>query len=198
MEDKFKEAILSSKRNKTTIGGIFQVVAFNLPVGLGNFSQWDRKLDGKIAQAMMSINAVKGVEIGSGFANTRKPGSEVQDVIVPDKNDRRNFTHVTNHAGGLEGGVTNGEPIIINVAIKPIATLAKPLPSVDINTGEIIEAQYNRSDVCQVPPACVIGEAMMSLILTEAIIEKFGGDHLDELLKNFSNYIQSHNEFGNK
>ena len=117
---------------------------------------------------------------------------------MPDKNDRRNFTHVTNHAGGLEGGVTNGEPIIINVAIKPIATLAKPLPSVDINTGEIIEAQYNRSDVCQVPPACVIGEAMMSLILTEAIIEKFGGDHLDELLKNFSNYIQSHNEFGNK
>ena len=198
MEDKFKKAILKSKRNKTTIGGIFQVVAFNSPVGLGNFSQWDRKLDGKIAQGMMSINAVKGVEIGSGFANTRKPGSEVQDIIVPDKNDRRNFTHITNHAGGLEGGVTNGEPIVVNVAIKPIATLAKPLPSVDINTGEIIEAQYNRSDVCQVPPACVIGEAMMSLILTEAIIEKFGGDHLDELLENFSNYIQSHNEFGNK
>ena len=126
MEDEFKKAILTSKRNKTTIGGIFQVVAFNSPVGLGNFSQWDRKLDGKIAQGMMSINAVKGVEIGSGFANTRKPGSEVQDIIVPDKNDRRNFTHITNHAGGLEGGVTNGEPIVVNVAIKPMATLAKP------------------------------------------------------------------------
>ena len=198
MDEKFKDAILLSKRNKTTIGGIFQVVAFNSPVGLGSFSQWDRKLDGKIAQAMMSINAVKGVEIGNGFENTRKPGSEVQDVIVPDTKDRRNFKHITNHAGGLEGGVTNGEPIVVNVAIKPIATLAKPLPSVDINTGEIIEAQYNRSDVCQVPPACVIGEAMMSLILTESIIEKFGGDHIDELVMNFSNYIKSHNEFGKK
>ena len=198
MDEKFKNAILSSKRKKTTIGGIFQVVAFNSPVGLGNFSQWDRKLDGKIAQAMMSINAVKGVEIGNGFANTKKPGSEVQDVIVPDKEDRRNFKHITNHAGGLEGGVTNGEPIVVNVAIKPIATLAKPLPSVDINTGEIIEAQHNRSDVCQVPPACVIGEAMMSLILTESIIEKFGGDHIDELIMNFSNFIKSHNEFGKK
>ena len=198
MDEKFKDAILSSKRKKTTIGGIFQGVAFNSPVGLGNFSQWDRKLDGKIAQAMMSINAVKGVEIGNGFANTKKPGSEVQDVIVPDKEDRRNFKHITNHAGGLEGGVTNGEPIVVNVAIKPIATLAKPLPSVDINTGEIIEAQYNRSDVCQVPPACVIGEAMMSLILTESIIEKFGGDHIDELIMNFSNFIKSHNEFGKK
>ena len=198
MDEKFKDAILLSKRNKTTIGGIFQVVAFNSPVGLGSFSQWDRKLDGKIAQAMMSINAVKGVEIGNGFENTRKPGSEVQDVIVPDTKDRRNFKHITNHAGGLEGGVTNGEPIVVNVAIKPIATLAKPLPSVDINTGEIIEAQYNRSDVCQVPPACVIGEAMMSSILTESIIEKFGGDHIDELVMNFSNYIKSHNEFGKK
>ena len=167
-----------------------------MPVGLGSFSQWDRKLDGKIAQAMMSINAVKGVEIGSGFLNTRKPGRSVHDVIIPDKSDIRNFNHVSNHAGGLEGGVSNGEPIIVNVAIKPIATMTNPLPSVDINSGEIVEAQYNRSDICQVPPACVIGEAMLALSLSEVVIEKFGGDHIDEMLANFSNYQKSHKEFG--
>ena len=196
LEKKFIEAILKSKKNRTTIGGIFQVVAFNIPVGLGSFSQWDRKLDGKIAQAMMSINAVKGVEIGNGFENTKKPGRDVHDVIVPDKNDKRKFKHLTNHAGGLEGGVTNGEPILVNVGIKPIATMTNPLPSVDINTGEIVKAQYNRSDICQVPPACVIGEAMLALTLTDAILEKFGGDHIDELVTNVSNYTDTHNEFG--
>lgn len=196
LEKKFIEAILKSKKNRTTIGGVFQVVAFNIPVGLGSFSQWDRKLDGKIAQAMMSINAAKGVEIGNGFENTKKPGREVHDVIVPDKNDKRKFKHLTNHAGGLEGGVTNGEPILVNVGIKPIATMTNPLPSVDINTGEIVKAQYNRSDICQVPPACVIGEAMLALILTDAILEKFGGDHIDELVTNVSNYTNTHNEFG--
>ena len=169
-----------------------------MPVGLGSFSQWDRKLDGKIAQAMMSINAVKGVEIGNGFKNTKKPGKDVQDVIVPDKKDKRNFKHLTNHAGGLEGGVTNGEPIIVNVAIKPIATMTNPLPSVDINTGEVVEAQYNRSDICQVPPACVIGEAMLAISLTDVILEKFGGDHIDEIISNVSNYTNTHNEFGGK
>ncbi|MEC7920953.1 MAG: chorismate synthase [Chloroflexota bacterium] len=198
IEKKFIDAILNSKKERTTIGGTFQVIAFNLPVGLGSFSQWDRKLDGKIAQAMMSINAVKGVEIGNGFENTKKAGRDVQDVIVPDKKDIRNFKHLTNHAGGLEGGVTNGEPIIVNVAIKPIATMTNPLPSVDINTGEIVEAQYNRSDICQVPPACVIGEAMLAIILTDAILEKFGGDHIDEIVSNVSNYTNTHNEFGGK
>ena len=198
IEKKFIDAILKSKKERTTIGGTFQVIAFNLPVGLGSFSQWDRKLDGKIAQAMMSINAVKGVEIGNGFENTKKAGRDVQDVIVPDKKDIRNFKHLTNHAGGLEGGVTNGEPIIVNVAIKPIATMTNPLPSVDINTGEIVEAQYNRSDICQVPPACVIGEAMLAIILTDAISEKFGGDHIDEIVSNVSNYTNTHNEFGGK
>jgi len=198
IEKKFIDAILNSKKERTTIGGTFQVIAFNLPVGLGSFSQWDRKLDGKIAQAMMSINAVKGVEIGNGFENTKKAGRDVQDVIVPDKKDIRNFKHLTNHAGGIEGGVTNGEPIIVNVAIKPIATMTNPLPSVDINTGEIVEAQYNRSDICQVPPACVIGEAMLAIILTDAILEKFGGDHIDEIVSNVSNYTNTHNEFGGK
>jgi len=196
LEKKFIDSILKAKKDRTTVGGIFQVIAFNMPVGLGSFSQWDRKLDGKIAQAMMSINAVKGVEIGSGFLNTRKPGRSVHDVIIPDKSDIRNFNHVSNHAGGLEGGVSNGEPIIVNVAIKPIATMTNPLPSVDINSGEIVEAQYNRSDICQVPPACVIGEAMLALSLSEVIIEKFGGDHIDEMLANFSNYQKSHKEFG--
>ena len=196
LEKKFIDSILKAKKDRTTVGGIFQVIAFNMPVGLGSFSQWDRKLDGKIAQAMMSINAVKGVEIGSGFLNTRKPGRNVHDVIIPDKSDIRNFNHVSNHAGGLEGGVSNGEPIIVNVAIKPIATMTNPLPSVDINSGEIVEAQYNRSDICQVPPACVIGEAMLALSLSEVIIEKFGGDHIDEKLANFSNYQKSHKEFG--
>ncbi|MBA30693.1 MAG: chorismate synthase [Dehalococcoidia bacterium] len=196
LEKKFIDSILKAKKDRTTVGGIFQVIAFNMPVGLGSFSQWDRKLDGKIAQAMMSINAVKGVEIGSGFLNTRKPGRNVHDVIIPDKSDIRNFNHVSNHAGGLEGGVSNGEPIIVNVAIKPIATMTNPLPSVDINSGEIVEAQYNRSDICQVPPACVIGEAMLALSLSEVVIEKFGGDHIDEMLANFSNYQKSHKEFG--
>ena len=196
LEKKFIDSILKAKKDRTTVGGIFQVIAFNMPVGLGSFSQWDRKLDGKIAQAMMSINAVKGVEIGSGFLNTRKPGRSVHDVIIPDKSDIRNFNHVSNHAGGLEGGVSNGEPIIVNVAIKPIATMTNPLPTVDINSGEIVEAQYNRSDICQVPPACVIGEAMLALSLSEVVIEKFGGDHIDEMLANFSNYQKSHKEFG--
>ena len=196
LEKKFIDSILKAKKDRTTVGGIFQDIAFNMPVGLGSFSQWDRKLDGKIAQAMMSINAVKGVEIGSGFLNTRKPGRNVHDVIIPDKSDIRNFNHVSNHAGGLEGGVSNGEPIIVNVAIKPIATMTNPLPSVDINSGEIVEAQYNRSDICQVPPACVIGEAMLALSLSEVVIEKFGGDHIDEMLANFSNYQKSHKEFG--
>ena len=196
IEQKFIETIKLAKKNRTTTGGVFQVVGFNVPVGLGSFSQWDRKLDGKIAQAMMSINAVKGVEIGNGFANTKKPGNEVHDVVVPDKKDIRNFKHISNHAGGLEGGVTNGESIIINVAIKPIATMTNPLPSVDINTGEIVEAQYNRSDICQVPPACVIGEAMLALVLAEAVLEKFGGDHIDEMMTNFSNYQKTHKEFG--
>tara|TARA_B110000438_G_scaffold278397_1_gene301910 strand:- start:8 stop:748 length:741 start_codon:yes stop_codon:yes gene_type:complete len=197
-ESKFIEAILKSKKERTTIGGVFQVIAFNSPVGLGNYSQWDRKIDGKIGQAMMSINAVKGVEIGNGFENTRKPGRDVHDVIVSNQKDLRNFSHITNHAGGIEGGVTNGEPIIVNVAIKPIATMTNPLPSVDINTGEAVEAQYNRSDICQVPPACVIGEAMLALVLAEAVLEKFGGDHIDELLANFNNYQKTHKEFGKR
>jgi chorismate synthase len=192
---RFKEQVDQAKDNRTTAGGVFQVVALNLPVGLGSHTQWDRKLDGRIAQAMMSINAVKGVEVGRAFANTRRPGREVQDVVVPDPRDRRRFRRLSNEAGGIEGGMSNGEPVVVYVAVKPIATMTKPLPSVDINTGEIVEAAYHRSDVCQVPRATPIGEAMLALVLAEAMLEKFGGDHIEETRRNYIGYISSHQDF---
>lgn len=192
----FRSAIDKAKAHRTTAGGVFEVVAFGVPVGLGSHIQWDRKLDGRIAQSMMSINAVKGVEIGHGFSNAQRPGHQVHDVVVPDRNDPRRFKRLSNEAGGIEGGISNGEPIVVRVAIKPIATMTKPLPSVDINTGEVTEAPYHRSDICQVPPACVIGEAMMGLILAHALLEKFGGDRLDETKRNYKSYLASHQEFG--
>jgi chorismate synthase len=193
---RFKAAIDKSKDDRTTIGGVFEVVAFGAPVGLGSHVHWDRKLDARLAQAMMSINAVKGVEIGTGFANTRRPGREVQDVIVPDPSDPRRFRQTSNHAGGIEGGMSNGQPIVTNVAIKPIATMTNPLPSVDINTGEVVEAAYNRSDICQVARAGPVGEAMMALVLAEAMLEKFGGDSLGEMKRNYAGYVESHQQFG--
>ena len=195
-EVKFVAVIDAAKANRTTIGGVFQVVAFGVPVGLGSHIQWDRKLSGRLAQAMMSINAVKGVEIGRGFANTRRAGRDVHDVVVPDASDCRRFHRKSNEAGGIEGGMSNGEPIVTHVAIKPIATMTDPLPSVDINTGKPAEAPYHRSDICQVPPACVVGEAMMALVLAEAMLEKFGGDHIRETRRNLDGYIASHGEFG--
>ncbi|MBT3554923.1 MAG: chorismate synthase [Chloroflexi bacterium] len=193
---RFKAAIDKSKKERTTIGGVFEVVAFGAPVGLGSHVHWDRKLDARLAHSMMSINAVKGVEIGRGVANTRKPGREVQDVIEPDSSDPRRFKQITNHAGGIEGGMSNGNPIVVNVAIKPIATMTNPLPSVDINTGELVDAAYNRSDICQVARACPVGESMMALTLVEAMLEKFGGDSLDEIKRNYAGYVDSHQEFG--
>ena len=195
-DKRFKAAIDKAKSDRTTIGGVFQVVAFGAPVGLGSYVHWDRKLDARLARSMMSINAVKGVEIGSGFSNTRKPGREVQDAIVPDPSDTRRFKQTSNHAGGIEGGMSNGQPIVVNVAIKPIATMTSPLPSVDINTGKVVEAAYNRSDICQVSRACPVGEAMMALTLIEALLEKFGGDSLDEIKRNYAGYVESHQAFG--
>ena len=194
---RFKAAIDKSKKERTTIGGVFEVVAFGSPVGLGSHVHWDRKLDARLAHAMMSINAVKGVEIGTGFANTQKPGRDIQDVIEPDPSDPRKFRQITNHAGGIEGGMSNGNPIVVNVAIKPIATMTNPLPSVDINTGELVDAAYNRSDICQVARACPVGEAMPALVLVEAMLEKFGGDSLSEIKRNYAGYVESHQEFGN-
>ena len=178
-----------------TAGGIFEVIAYGVPVGLGSHVHWDRKLDGLIAQAMMSINAVKGVEIGTGFSNTELPGSEVHDIIEPWDGDARPFHHITNRAGGIEGGMSNGEPIVARMALKPISTLSKPLPSIDLDTGERVQAHYERSDVCQVPPACVIGESTMALVLIGCFLEKFGGDHLEETRRNYLGFQDGLKQF---
>lgn len=181
-----------ARENHDTVGGIFEVRASGVPMGLGSFVQWDRKLDGRLAQAVMSMQAVKGVEIGSGFANARQPGSEVQDVILSRELwGERPWQHASNRAGGLEGGVTNGEEIIVRGALKPISTLPRPLPSADLITAELTPAFYERSDVCVVPAAGVIGEAMVALILADAMLEKFGGDHLIETRRNFKAFQQT-------
>jgi len=155
--------------------------------GLGSHVQWDRKLDGRLAQAMMSIQAMKGVEIGAGFAAARVRGSAVHDPIHYDA-DARRFTRPSNRAGGLEGGITNGEPVVCRVAMKPIATLKKALASVDVKTKEAYEAAFERSDVCAVSAASVVGEAMMCIVLADALLEKFGGDSMRELARNVDGY----------
>jgi len=173
-----------------TVGGVFEVVAHGLPVGLGSHVHWDRRLDGALAAAVMSIQSVKGVELGLGFAQTRLLGSEVHDVI-----ERRDgagaWIHRTNNAGGLTGGITNGQPLVVRGAVKPISTLARPLPSADLVTGEAVEkAHYERSDISVVPAAGVIGEAMVLLTLTAAVLEKFGGDSLTEVQDNLARYLE--------
>lgn len=182
-------AIDRAKEEGDTVGGAFEVIADGVPIGLGSHVHWDRRLDGRIAQAMMSINAAKGVEIGAGFTVAALPGSQVQDVIEPD--DRRHWRHVTNRAGGIEGGISNGEPLVVRVAVKPIPTLGRPLLSTDLKTGERVEAHRERSDVCVVPAAGVIGEAMLAIVLAGAFMEKFGGDHVAETLRNYRAYLES-------
>jgi len=175
-----------------SLGGIFEVWATGVPIGLGSHVHWDRRLDGRLAQAVMSIHAVKGVEIGDGFALARLPGSQAHDVILPaDQWGDRPWRRATNRAGGLEGGMTNGEPVIVRAALKPISTLGKPLPSADLATGQAIEAHYERSDVCVVPAAGVIGEAMVAIVLVEAMLEKFGGDHIEETKRNYQGYLNT-------
>jgi chorismate synthase len=182
------EAIDEASERGDTLGGTFRVIARGVPVGLGSYVHWDRKLDGRLAQAILSINAVKGVEFGAGFEGAARPGSDFHDEI--DYRDGR-FKHLTNRAGGLTGGVTNGEPIDLRVAIKPISTMKKPMRSIDLNTKEKTEAHYERSDVCVVPAAGVIGEAMVALIVADAFLEKFGGDSMAELERNYRSYMES-------
>jgi len=172
-----------------SLGGVFEIRVFNLPPGLGSYAQWDRKLDGRLAGALMSIQAIKGVEIGVGFQGASRPGSEVQDEIFYDED--RGYYRESNRAGGLEGGMTNGEPLIIRAAMKPIPTLRRPLRSVDISTREAVEAAYERSDICAVPAAGVIGEAVVSWELAVAAVEKFGGDTFAELKGNWERYRAS-------
>jgi chorismate synthase len=186
-EPMMKAAIRDTAHAGDTLGGVFEVVATGVMPGLGSHVQWDRKLDGRLAQALMSIQAMKGVEIGAGFGAARTRGSEVHDPIHYDGVARR-FFRPTNRAGGLEGGVTNGEPVVCRVAMKPIATLKKALASVDVRTKEAYEAAFERSDVCAVAAASVVGEAMVCIVLADALLEKFGGDSMRELVRNVEGY----------
>lgn len=186
---KMMELIDIASKNGDTIGGIFEVFVTGAPTGLGSHIQWDKRLDGRLAQALIGIQAIKGVEIGTGFEMAERFGSEVMDEIFYQKSDSE-FFRETNHAGGIEGGMTNGMPIVIRAAMKPIPTLRKPLKSVDIITKESFEAAYERSDTCAVPAAAVIGEAMTALIIADAFLEKFGGDSIEETKRNFEAYTE--------
>ena len=188
---KMIESIDQAREAGDTVGGVVEVIADNVPMGLGSHVHWDRKIDGRIAQALMSINAVKAVSIGEGWENVDMLGSQVHDVIQPGDDPSRPWQRQTNRAGGTEGGMTNGMPLVARFAIKPISTLRNPLPSVDLNTGELVQAHYERSDVCQVPPAGVIGEAVVALILADAFAEKFGGDSVDEMRRNYAAYLKT-------
>jgi chorismate synthase len=171
-----------------TVGGIIEIITTGVPPGLGSHVQWDRKIDGKLAQALMSLQAIKGVEIGNGFENAGKLGSQVHDEI--NFNKAKGFYHDSNRAGGIEGGVTNGEPVIVRVAKKPISTLRKPLKSIDIITKKRIKAAYERSDVCALPAASVIGEAICSWVFVDSLLEKLGGDFMEEILKRYDLYLK--------
>ena len=185
-------AIDTAKESGDTLGGIFEVIAKGIVTGIGSHTSWNEKLDGRLAQAFMSIHAVKAVEIGSGVANASRLGSEVHDEIFHDGND---FIRKTNRAGGLEGGITNGEELRVRGYLKPISTLKKPLRSVDIDTKQEDAAAYERSDVTVVPAAGVIGESMLAIVLANAYREKFGGDSIDEMKRNFAGYLDSLKQF---
>ncbi len=182
-----RDRVQQIMQDKDTLGGVFEVVALGLPPGLGSHVHWDRRLTGRLAQAMLSIHAMKGVEIGEAFANARKPGTQVHDEITlsPPPPNSHTLTRRTNRAGGLEGGITTGQPIILRVAMKPISTTLNPLMSVDLATGEPAATEYERSDFCAVPRAGVIGEAMACFVLADALLEKLGGDSLSEMLPRF-------------
>ena len=181
------ELIRSAKHKGDSLGGVFEVVVTNPPIGLGTYAQWDRRLTARLAMAAMSIQAMKGVEIGMGFKAARSFGSEVHDDIYPGE-DGQTFLRKTNNAGGLEGGITNGQPIVLRVAMKPIATLYSPKNSVDIQTKEPFEATVERSDICTVPAAGVVGEAVIAFEMANVMVEKFGGDSLEEMKRNFDAY----------
>jgi chorismate synthase len=193
-EARMKAEVDAVLRAGDSAGGVFEVVAHNVPPGLGTHTQWDEKLDGRLAQAVMSLQAVKAVEIGSGFSAAGSYGSEVQDEIRYAA-ARRRFTRPTNRAGGLEGGMTNGEDIVVRGYLKPISTLRRPLATADLVSKQEISAAYERSDVCVVPAAGVAGEAMVGFVLAQAFLEKFGGDSIEETRRNWLGYAAQLNEF---
>jgi chorismate synthase len=193
-EVKMKEFVDQAYRTGDTAGGVFEVVAHNLPPGLGSHITWDTRLDGRLAQAIVSMQAVIGVEIGFAAEGAASFGSRVQDTIHYNREERQ-FTRGANRAGGLEGGMTNGQDILVRGFLKPISTLRRPLESVDLATREPALAAYERSDVCVVPAAGVIGESMVAIVLAQAFLEKFGGDSLDETRRNFEGYKEQVKSF---
>jgi chorismate synthase len=199
-EARMIELIEECKKNGDTLGGVFEVVALGLPPGMGTHTQWDRKLDGRLAQALMSIQAIKGVEIGLGFEMARRRGSQVHDEIffdpakmVTEGTPRivpTGFYRGSNNSGGTEGGMTNGAPLIVRVAMKPISTLMSPLQSVDLRSKRPADASVERSDVCAAPAAAVVGESVVAFELANAFLEKFGGDSLREIKRNYESYLE--------
>jgi chorismate synthase len=182
------ELIKAARTAGDTLGGVFEVITYGLPIGLGTYGQWDERLDGRLAAAVMSIQSIKGVELGDAFANAARHGSQAHDII--DYDPEQGWSRPTNRAGGLEGGVTNGMPLIVRGAAKPISTLINPLPSINYATRERDIAHVERSDVCVLPAAGVVGEAMVALVVADAMRLKFGGDSLDEALANYRSFIE--------
>ena len=194
VEARMKEEVDRATESRDTVGGTFEVITRGVPPGLGSCAQWDARLDGQLAQAVMSIQAVKAVEIGAGVAAAGKTGSEVHDEIGYDR-ERQSFTRRSNRAGGLEGGITNGEDLVVRGYLKPISSLRRPLGSVDFESKEAVKAAYERSDVCVVPAAGVVAEAMVALALARAFLEKFGGDAMDETRRNYLAYLEQVRRF---
>lgn len=214
VSEKMIKLIDKAAKEGNSLGGIFEVFVTGVPVGLGSHIQWDKRLDGRLAQALMSIQAIKGIEVGFGFDMAKHFGSEVMDEIfyrasskeqrakglhsqlpTPNSEFATGFYRKTNYAGGIEGGITNGMPIILRAAMKPIPTLKRPLRSIDIVTKEQVEAAYERSDICAVPAAGVIAEAMVALIIADAFLEKFGGDNIDETKRSYVSYVENIEKF---
>ncbi len=193
-EARMKEEVDRATENRDSVGGVFEVVVRGVPPGLGSTAQWDERLDGQLAQAVTSIQAVKAVEIGSGVDIAGRFGSDVHDEIGYDREHAR-FTRKSNRAGGIEGGMSNGESIVVRGYLKPISSLRRPLESVNFESRESVKASYERSDVCVVPAAGVAGEAMVALILARAFLEKFGGDSIDETRRNFHGYQEQLRRF---
>jgi chorismate synthase len=193
-EQRMKAVVDEAYRTGDTVGGVFEVIAHGVPPGLGSHITWDTRLDGRLAQAIVSMQAVKGVEIGMAEEGSASFGSKVQDTIHYPREQVR-FTRGANRAGGLEGGMSNGEDIVVRGLLKPISTLRKPLESVDLLTREPALAAYERSDVCVVPAAAVIGEAMVAIVIAQAFLEKFGGDSLGETRRNFEGYLDQVKNF---
>ena len=196
---KMIKAIDAAREAGDSVGGAIEIIVTDLPIGLGSHIQWDRKLTTRLAAAVMSLNAVKGVEFGAGFAQADMRGSEVHDVVKPIQEWEtapqgrwlRPWPRRTNNSGGLEGGMTTGEPLVVRAIVKPIATLMNGLQTVDLTTGEFVEqAHFERSDITFVPTCAVIGEAMVATVLADAMLEKFGGDHLDETMRNYQGYME--------